>query len=80
MAFIDQFLRIGRNRSDGENIVPPGGGDFDGAFDMLLAFHLAKIKVLFTGTSKKLRDRSTVCLSPCSSDPSPIPGLSRWKR
>jgi hypothetical protein len=28
------------------NIVPPGGGHFDGAFDMLLAFDLAEIEVL----------------------------------
>jgi len=28
-----------------------GGGDFDSAFDMLLTFHLAEIKVLFSGTS-----------------------------
>jgi hypothetical protein len=37
-----------RNRPDGENIVPAGRRDFDGAFDMLLAFELAKIKILIS--------------------------------
>jgi hypothetical protein len=36
----------GRNRSNGENVVPPGGGNFDGAFDMLLTFDLAEIQIL----------------------------------
>jgi hypothetical protein len=26
--------------------VPPGGGNFDGAFDMLLTFDLAEIQIL----------------------------------
>jgi hypothetical protein len=29
--------------------MPPGGRDFDGAFEMLLPFDLAEIKVLFSG-------------------------------
>jgi hypothetical protein len=29
--------------------MPAGGGDFDSAFDMLLTFDLAEIKVLFGG-------------------------------
>jgi hypothetical protein len=37
----------GRNRSNGEKVVSPGRSDFDGAFDMLLTFDLAEIKVLF---------------------------------
>jgi hypothetical protein len=31
--------------------MSPGGGDFDGAFDMLLTLDLAKIEVLFGGFS-----------------------------
>jgi hypothetical protein len=34
---------FGRNRFNGEDIVTPGDGDFDSAFDMLLAFDLAEI-------------------------------------
>ena len=38
---------FGRNRPDGENVVPARGGDFDGAFDMLLTLDLPEIQVLF---------------------------------
>ncbi|MEY2395568.1 MAG: hypothetical protein QOF94_1913, partial [Acidobacteriaceae bacterium] len=31
----------GRNRSNGEDIVPAGGSNFDCPFDMLLPFDLA---------------------------------------
>ena len=48
----------GRNRSNGENIMSPSGGDFDGTFDMLLTLDLAKIKVLFV-VSRKNRQLST---------------------
>jgi hypothetical protein len=37
-----------RNRSKGGDIVTAGSGDFDRPFDMLLAFDLAEIKVLFS--------------------------------
>ena len=37
-----------RNRSKGENIAP-GGGKFNRSFYMLLTFHLAEIKILFSG-------------------------------
>jgi len=40
-----------RNRTEHENVVPARGGDFDGAFDMLLTFNLAEIKVLFGRSS-----------------------------
>src|ERR1700736_1697110 len=39
-----------RNRSDGENVVPTGGGDFNRSFHMLLGFHLAEIQFLFAGS------------------------------
>jgi hypothetical protein len=32
---------FGRNWSNGENVVPARGGDFDDAFHMLLTFNLA---------------------------------------
>jgi hypothetical protein len=41
-----------RNRSKGENIVPSGGSHFDGAFEILLAFDLPKVKVLFGGSDR----------------------------
>jgi len=41
---------FGRNRPDGENVVPARSGDFDGPFHMLLTFDLAEIEVLFTAS------------------------------
>jgi hypothetical protein len=37
---------VRRNRSNGENIMSHGGGDFHRAFDMLLTLDLAEIEVL----------------------------------
>jgi hypothetical protein len=39
-----------RNRSNTEDVVPPNRGNFDSAFDMLLTFDLAEIKILFCGS------------------------------
>ena len=39
---------VQRNRPDGENVVPAGSGNFDGAFDMLLTLDLAEIKLLLS--------------------------------
>jgi len=41
---------FGRNRPDGENVVPTSGGHFHRSFHMLLAFDLAEIKFLFAGS------------------------------
>jgi hypothetical protein len=39
--------RLARSRwADENHIVPAGGGDFQGALDMLLAFHLVKIGIV----------------------------------
>ena len=39
---------VQRNRPHGENIVPPGGGDFDGPFHMLLPFDFREVQLLFS--------------------------------
>jgi hypothetical protein len=38
----------GRNRSNGEDIMPARSGDFDRPFDVLLTFDLAEIKFMFS--------------------------------